>query len=281
MLGSGRLPEGGGTTGSKTIATLTLGTVVALLAAGSALATHARPGSGTPFRVPLVTAFKSCGAPDSTHVSPLSLPSCSNVQTASAITTLGSNGAGGGFAKLTVVCTDAQTPPCNPSDGQDTEDVTFVVSLHDVVCLQGGVSGCSAPGADYTDEFSFVTPRLRITDHAGSSATCSNAGGSPPCVPVTTVDNSYSDRGQCVDNGGPNGAVCNVATSWDAGVPGAVREGQGAVVALGSMDNSASGFSTGLGVGDAGPDGNLGSPCPPFCVSTNDRPIALEGVFTP
>ena len=43
---------------SKTVLTLALGSVLALALASVALATHPRPGGGTPFRVPLVPAYK-------------------------------------------------------------------------------------------------------------------------------------------------------------------------------------------------------------------------------
>ena len=37
---------------------------------------YPRPGGGTPYRVPLVPAFKACTAPNRTHVAPLNNPSC-------------------------------------------------------------------------------------------------------------------------------------------------------------------------------------------------------------
>ena len=71
----------------STTLSLACGALLALALGSVALATHARPGGGSPFRVPLVVAYNQCGgvataedpAPSAltnTHVTPLDNDSC-------------------------------------------------------------------------------------------------------------------------------------------------------------------------------------------------------------
>jgi hypothetical protein len=273
--------------GSRAATALVLGTLFALVAAGAALATHPRPNSGTPFRVPLVPDFRQCppANADATHTEPLDFPSCTNVRPESQITTLGTDGDGSGFVKLRVFCTDSQAPPCTPSDGIDTVDVSVQVSLSDVRCFTGPAPGCAASGADYTGEF-FAAARLRLSDHANAPGAqpCPNGAGSPPCVGATMQDMFFSVvRGQCVDNGGPGGALCAATTTFDTISPTLALEGQRAVFALppGSSLANFRVFDGGTNGGITPPSPPLGLSCPPLCGDGDDGPIASAGMFVP
>jgi hypothetical protein len=256
------------------------------VAAGPAQATHPRPGGGTPFRVPLVPAFEQCTSPNTTHTAPLALPSCTPPVTEGTLTAMGNGGAGTGFVKLEVFCTDAVSPPCNPSNGTDTEDVRVTVSLRDVRCLVTSVF-CSAVGADYIGPVA-VTSQLRLTDH-NSGATvndppCANGAGSPPCTTATMNDRTYGVQANCTDNGGPNGANCNLASTLDTMIPGTVKELQRAVWQLPGAIWS--GGTVGYQVADAGADNTLVLPgfpffCPPDCGTGDEQPIARQGLFLP
>ncbi len=91
---------------------LALSPVAAVSVTAVALATHPRPGGGTPFRVPLVPAFNKCGGaataddpapatPNMTHISPLAAPSCSPPVRKSSLVSVGF--ASVGFLRFTVV----------------------------------------------------------------------------------------------------------------------------------------------------------------------------------
>jgi hypothetical protein len=264
---------------AKKLGILALAWAVALLLADPASATHPRPGGGSPFRIPLVPAYEECTNPNAAHIAPLAFPSCSPPETEGFTTSLGTTGAGGGSVKLTVYCTDGQIPPCNPTDGIDTEDVAVRVTVGDVRCL-AVFPGCSAAGNDYAGDF-MVSMVLRMTDHAngdpsGSTTPCTNGAGMSPCVTATVLDLTYALPGQCVDNGGPNGANCNINTSFDAAVPSTVKEFQRQVLQLSGPPG------LGVHVSDAGPDGSLGAgPCPSYCGTGEEQPIANQGIFAP
>ena len=55
----------------------------------SVLDGYPRPGGATPLRVPLVPAYQSCSAPNSTHGAPLSFPSCNPPDLESQVLTVG------------------------------------------------------------------------------------------------------------------------------------------------------------------------------------------------
>jgi hypothetical protein len=259
--------------GSKTVVALTsaLAALIGLSLASTAFATHARPGTGTPDRLPLVHSYKPCNTPNTTHVAPLILASCTPPPgIESDILTSGSAGAFVGFTKLKVFCVAPETtPPCTPGDGQEEEDIQVTASGRDVRCAMGGVPGCSAAGADYTGIL-IGTSRIRITDHSNGGLACANSTGAPPCVTATTIETDFSITAQCTDNGGPNGANCGVTTTINAEVPGAVKEGQSGVVSTFAFK-----------VLDAGPDGSAGPGCPPVCGTSDEKTAAIQGLFLP
>ena len=262
----------------RLVLSLVMGALLALALASVALATHARPGTGTPLRVPLVPAYKQCITSNSTHVAPLALPSCNPPVLDSSILSMRSVGSGSGFIKLKVFCTDATSPPCGgPGNGQQ-EDISIDAFVNDVQCrVTSAANGCpGGPGSDYTAGL-LGTSKIRITDHSGASTACANATGAPPCVVVTVSDADFSvptngttDAAPCTTTAGPAGSVCNFSSTINAQVPGAVKEQQSGIVSV-----------FGLQVKDLGGDGSLGPLCPPFCGTGDERTFVDQGVFLP
>jgi len=267
----------------RMVLSLAIGAFLALALGSVALATHPRPGGGTPFRVPLVPAFNKCGgaataddpAPSTTnssHIAPLAQPSCTPPTMKSTTLTMGTAGTGQGSARLDVVCTNGELVPC-PASG-DQEDLRIVGSQTDVRCAVAVPTVCAAAGADYTG--SLITQWvLRITDHSnGSPATvCANGTGASPCVTATVSDLTFSVPVACADNGGANGANCSVNTTIDTLVPSTVKELQRGIVAIHNVRAM-----------DAGPDGTVAPPsgsCPPTCGSGDETKFAEQGIFIP
>ena len=255
----------------RVLLSVILGILITSVAAGPASGTHKRPGTGTPFRVALVPSFKPCAAPNDVHAVPLAVSSCSSPgpRITSEILTMSPRGVASGFAKLVVYCTDGVTPPCDPSNGTDTEDLSIRVSQTDVLCAVGGVVGCTAAGADYTAPL-VVQIGMRITDHSSGAAACTNATGSPPCIPATVQDKIFSFQMTCTATAGANGGSCSSTTTADTLVPGFVKEQQSGVVEI---------FS--LTVSDMGPDGGVGGGCPPTCGSGDETRYLEESAFLP
>jgi hypothetical protein len=262
----------------RLVLSLALGAIVALALTSVALATHPRPSSGTPLRVPLVPAYKQCTTPNSTHVLPLPLPSCNPPVLESDILQMRAAGSASGFIKLRVFCVPPETtPPCTAGDGQEEEDIAIDTFQSDVQCR--GVSaanGCGAAGQDYTGGL-MGTSTIRITDHSGGGLACGNATGAPPCVVVTTINTDFSvptngptDPSPCVATGGAAGSNCNFSSTINSQVPGAVKERQAGVVSV-----------FGLKVKDLGADGSLGAGCPPVCGTNDEKTFVDQGIFLP
>lgn len=264
----------------KLVLSLALGSLLTLALASTALGTHARPGSGSPLRVPMVPSYKVCNPPfDSTHVAPLILPSCTTANAQfglnSGMITMGTGGAGSGFIKLAVVCIAPETtPPCTFGDGQEEEDINIDTFASDVKCQVAnttGTNGCPAVGDDYTGQLIGQSP-IRITDHSSGSATCTVLSG-VGCTTGTTFQTNFSvptPVGACVATGGAAGSQCNFSSSINTQVPGAVKEGQRGIVSV-----------FGLKILDAGADGNVGASCPPVCGTADEGTFLDQGLFLP
>jgi len=260
----------------RLVLSLALGSLVALALASVATATHPRPGGGSPLRVPFVPMYKQCLAPNSAHIAPLAFPSCTPPVLNSQMLKTGTTGAGGGSGKLSVYCTDGQTPPCTPNDASDTEDIKVDGNATDVQCsVAMPAAHCAAVGADYTG-IALSQSVIRITDHSNGlpPTVCTNGAGNSPCVTATMQDITFSVPVQCVDNGGANGANCNISSTIDTLVPTSVKEFQRAVVSI-----------FGINVLDGGPDGSIspggGATCPPICGSGDETTFANQGLFIP
>ena len=291
------------------LACLTLGCLISLWSTSNALATHVRPGGGSPERDPMVPDLNECAnsptpedpspsTPNSTHVTPANVPSCTAVSFAkdssgnSTFLTMGNIGQGLGFVKLIVYCANPGTgvadktsppatpatpktdsPPCTPNDGVNSLDVEFQGSATDVRCA-ALAPGCAAINGDYTGDLIAQLP-MRITDHASGSPAnvCTNGSGNPPCTTATAQTLSFGIPIGCVDNGAAGGGRCNLDTSLNTLVPNFVREFQRGVVDIKTIR-----------FWDWGPDGTtaLGAnPCPYVCGSGDEHRFLHQGLFLP
>lgn len=163
-----------------------LSAMSALLALGviasSAMASHERPISGSPVRVPLVPAFEACTSANSTHGLPLNFPSCNPPVPVSNTVKAGNGSIGQGWV---IVCnTGSTSPSCTESAPGFTSsmqpDVRLFGAGRDVQCrLTGTPSGCST-GADYNPNGASGPYTTTCT----TAATCGNDGRPTPfCAP--------------------------------------------------------------------------------------------------
>jgi hypothetical protein len=252
---------------------LALGSLLAFALASVALATHPRPGGGTPFRVPFVPAFKQCTSPNTTHTAPLALPSCTPPAMQSTLLTQGTTGGGTGFGKLDVFCNGGapgESPPCATTAG-DQEDIRVTATIQDVRCV-GVSSGCTAAGVDYTGQL-VGNSDIRITDHS-NPVVCTNGAGTG-CTTATVTDTNFAVPASCVANATANGSTCSLATTIDTVVPNTVKETQRGVVSIFSLNAK-----------DIGPDGSITPvgaplPCPPICGTGDEQKFQDQGIFLP
>ena len=208
----------------------------------------ARPGSATPFRVPLVTAYGGCSSPNSTHVAPLSTPACSPPAQQSGRLTSSNIGRGSGFARLRAI-------PGNPATPANEADVRIEAFVTDVLRRSDGL--------DYTGQTA-LRVGLRITD---------NGSGSFQTTPATVQDTAFAVPLPCIANPGAVGSSCDVDVTVNALVPGYVKEGSLSVMSV-----------TGMRLLDAGADNSLTPPsgaCPPTCGSGDETTYLEQGLFTP
>jgi len=150
--------------------------------ASSAMASHEKPVSGSPIRVPLVPAFDACTSANSTHGVPLNFPSCNPPVPTSGTVKSGNGAVGQGWV---VVCpTGGGATECNEAAPGFTTamqpDVRLYGAGRDVQCrVTGSPSGCSA-GSDYNPNGG-AGPYTTICTTASA---CGNNGRPRPfCAP--------------------------------------------------------------------------------------------------
>jgi hypothetical protein len=229
---------------------------------------YARPRSATPLNIRLVPSFLECTSPNGSHGAPLASGSCSAAQS-SVFLTLNSpdrtppyNTAAAATASMTMrlYCTDASPPPCTVLAG-DQQDVAIELKTTDTRCV-AATGGCTVAGGTYSGKL-LVTTSSRITDRLNGAAQQS---------PGTVADYPFTFGAQCVSGD------CNLSSSFDAVIPGLVREQKRAVWELGEIE-----------VLDGGSDGELiaaPSPasgvCPPACARNGDETVFLrQGLLAP
>jgi len=228
-----------------------------MLVAQVASASHPRPKSAKTIVVPMVPAFNACTAPNRTHGPPLAFPSCNPpVQTSGKLTvgTPDANGAGANavaFIKIKVAAGDPAPP--------DDSDVILTAQSSDVRCKTAGTAcgaANSAAGPDYVGEVQ-GDATIRITDHFNAVA----PGGGTDAA--TVADIPFPVNTSCTSTTNTAiGSQCNVNTSANAVVPGAVKDNKRATVEIGQVQ-----------VRDGGPDG---------LVSTEPNTLfAVQGIFIP
>jgi hypothetical protein len=205
---------------------------------------YPRPRGATPFRVPLVPAFRQCVTSNSTHGAPLSYGSCRPPVQESSYLTIGTPDANGkpaasvGFLQLTTIAG-------NPSTPADEADVGITMSLSDVR-NRGNL-------ADYTGELK-ANLGLRITDRRNSPSGTDAATVSDLTFPVTVP---------CAATAEDVGGKCAVSTTADTVVPGAVPESARTIWQLGRV-----------GVYDGGADGVAST-------VDGDSIFVTQGLFVP
>jgi hypothetical protein len=170
--------------------------------------------------VSLTPAYLPCAAQNRLHGPPLAFPSCAPPRQAS--------------ARLTVGSPDVNNTPANsvaslrldvlagaPGTPDDEADVRVGLSVSDV--YERGL-----PARDYRGELE-VAVKLRITDRDNPAGTDS--------VGATVQDTEVSFAAQCTPTlGPPAGASCAASTTFDAIVPGIVKERQRAIWELGQVE---------------------------------------------
>jgi hypothetical protein len=197
-------------------------------------APYDRPLSAPKVELSLVPAYAECVDGNALHGPPLAHPSCSPPAPASSQAALGR--AGFGAVKLRAIEGD-------PDTGADEADVRIKARVTDV--------RNRTASSDYAGELGLVAV-LRITDKE-----------SPP-FSTTMSDRPLTIATPCTPTSDPAaGSTCDVATTADTVIPGAVREGARAIWQL-----------TRIAVQDGGQDG-VGT-------TTGDNTDFLkQGVFVP
>ena len=138
---------------------------------------YPRPSGGSPLNVPLVPEFAACTSPNSEHVAPLALGSCTPPAQQSPLLTMSSNGQGTASARMNVIAGNTSTP-------EDEADIAISASVDDV--------RRRSDGSDFVGRVSLATT-LRLTDRnsgmsGGLSGTASDYPLAIPMACVATPD---------------------------------------------------------------------------------------------
>ena len=213
---------------------------------------YARTKGATPTRTSLVPAYNACTSANRTHGPPLAHPSCNPPVRSSSTLTVGSPDANGAAANF-IGSVKASVLAGNPGTPADEANVSLLVELGDVR---------NHPAlTDYTGRV-MVSVSLRITDNQ-------NAPEQPE--PGTVQNFPFEFALQCVATADTTkGSDCNVTTTADSLIPGAVTEGKRSTWELGQV-----------AVKDAGPNGTGLAACPPTCGDGDETTFLREGVFIP
>ena len=151
-------------------------------------------------------AYQECTAPNREHGPPLAFGSCNPPSQTSSNLTVGTPDANGqaansiGSVHFAAVAGDPATAP-------DEADVTTTFSLTDV--------RVRSTLADYTGNL-VSTVTVRITDKLNGTG----------IEAATVQDLNFSVAVPCAATAGAAGATCQTTTSFDAVMPGAIKEGR-------------------------------------------------------
>ena len=168
-----------------------------------------RPMSANATRVSLVPAYRQCLAPNRTHGPPLAYPSCSSPTGTSNFLTIGSSGTAS--VRYHALVGNSSTPA-------NEADVNFRVKVTDV--------RLKSNNADYDGELQ-LQGSFRITDRVNGPLQNESATGLDTEFPVPVGCNSTASAAI--------GATCDLATTFNALVPGAVVEGKRATWEVGQV----------------------------------------------
>jgi hypothetical protein len=236
---------------------LALGAVGIMVMASMASATHPRPKGASPLYASMVPAQRACATPNRQHGPPLVFPSCNPPVATSQSVTIGSPDANGaaansiGFVRLTVKV----GIPGPPEDS----DVFIDANITDVRCITG-TTACgnanSLDGPDYTGEIQ-GNAQIQITDHWNAVA----PGGGTDAATVVPI--GFPVNATCANTASnTEGGLCNVNTSANAVVNGAVKDGKRGIVEIGQIQ-----------INDGGDDG-LNATAP-------NTLFEVQGIFIP
>jgi hypothetical protein len=206
---------------------------------------YPRPLSASPVKVSLAIAYDQCKTGNRTHGPPLVFDSCNPPVRSSQHLTVGTFNANGrnphneGSLRVRAIVGNPATPA-------DEADVGIAVSVSDV--LTGAL-------VDYSGELRAAVP-VRITDKSNTP----HPGGPGA---ATVQDFTLAVDVPCAVVADPDeGSACQAATTVDALMPGAIREGRRSVWELGQVV-----------VYDGGPDGDAATP--------DNTVFARQGIFIP
>jgi hypothetical protein len=233
--------------------------IVCLLPASPGQAAHPRPKAASPIRMSLVPAYAECLAPSRTHGPPLAFASCNPPTQTSAQATVGTPDAFGGAPNATGQLRLTQFAYFNME-----ADMLIDIALNDLRCVPAGArcGTVNASGsADYAGELrlSFAS---RLTDHWNASAP--GGGTDTATVQDFTIDPSAAVSWACVQSGSTSiGSTCNLDTSLNAFIPGAVKPNKRAIWELDAVQ-----------IFDGGADGDGDT-------TADNTVFARPGVFVP
>jgi hypothetical protein len=179
------------------------------------------------------TANTPCTAPNRTHGAPLAFPSCTPVALTSDQLTVGTGDANAKPA-LAQPSIRLDVVPGNPATPADEADVNVKVSIKR--CVQKDLS-------DYTGGLRAVLP-IQITDKLNTPS----PGG--PGAATSAASTFQFDIGCAATADTSAGSDCNLNTTLDSLVPGAVKEGVRSVWELGQVkvyDGGAAGVASTTG----------------------------------
>jgi hypothetical protein len=213
-----------------------------------------RPKGATPVRIPFVPAYNQCtGAGNRTHGPPLANPSCNPPVQSSTTLTIGSpdaNGAAANFQgsmRYAVVTGNVSTPA-------NEADVVLTVSMADI--------RKKSDLTDYTGKV-LVTSDMAVSDKY--NGTLLNEPGTSQTVRLNIPVQCTATAVTTI------GSDCNLGTSANTILPGAVFELRRAIWDMGQII-----------VKDAGPNGTgYGAGCPPTCGDGDETVFLREGIFIP
>jgi hypothetical protein len=239
----------------RRLAAALVAVAVLLMIAAPVRATHPRPKGATPITLSLVPFFTPCEVPDRTHGAPLAFPSCASAS-GPRDTQPGTPDVNTAVAKqIGRVRFDALPGPPGPPE---SSDVYTALNISDVRCVGGNAGPCPSAnangGPDYPGEFQYSFS-VRLSDNDNSDNGTSH--------PVTVSDFPFSVVGQCQPSADLSiGATCEVATTFNAVLPGAVKETQRTIWEIGAVT-----------VIDGGADQKI--------QTADNFPFAVQGIFIP
>lgn len=258
---------------SKGRITVAFGLLLAVLASGTAYATHVRPRGASPKLDSLAIAYRPCAQVNKVHGGPATSPltglaSCDPVKTSPFLTT-GTPDSNGAPAQMVGTVKQIVTTTPNPSDIKLIANITDVrcdapIAPNPALCVPNGPAGTPPAYQGATD----VVVPIQVTDH------CNYGLGGPP-GPCPAPPNSGTIAQTvildfpmpCAVPAVPNiGGQCSVSTSWNARYGGIVPS---------SMPPNGSRMNIEVGVVRV-TDGNDNGKANP-----NNNVFAISGLFSP